>query len=309
MSNWLKTALVLNLALTLALIGLVSYFWLKPGLSGKDQSSEHAGRAATFEASGLWKAAALEYQKAAGSSEGARAFNFWIKAGDLCYDKALDYDCAAESYLSGKAAGADNLAPETATRLVNSLKNLGKKEQADAWLNDLTALNPKPGPGDTVAARLGERGIMLSELKAALADEPEPARKNFEGRDGLRKYLNFYLFRKLLYQSALDSNLADAQFNKTLEDFKERYLSDLYYQKNFMSRIEVTEKEAREYFEKNQGEFKDASGKPQKFDEAKSEIELKLKRNKALVENDFWLKEKMQAKGIKINEQAFSTSK
>jgi len=309
MSSWLKTAVVLNLALTLALIGLVSYFWLKPGLAGNDLSSQYAGRAAVFESSGLWKAAALEYQKAAGSSEGERAFNFWVKAGDLCYDKALDYDCAAESYLSGKAGGENNLTPETATRLVNSLKNLGKKAQADAWLNDLTALDPKPGPGDTVAARLGERGIMLSELKAALADEPEAARKNFEGKDGLRKYLNFYIFRKMLYQSALDSNLADAQFNKTLDDFKERYLSDLYYQKNFMSKIEVTEKEARDYFEKNPGEFKDASGKPQKFDGLKPEIEMRLKRNKALVENDLWLKEKMQAKGIKINEQAFANSK
>jgi len=309
MSNWMKTVVVLNLALTLALTGLVSYFWLKPGLAGKDPSSEHAGRAATFEASGLWKAAALEYQKAAGSAEGERAFNFWVKAGDLCFDKALDYDCAAESYLSGKAAGGNKLAPETATRLVNSLKNLGKKTQADAWLNDLTALNPKPVPGDTVAARLGERGIMLSELKSALADEPEAARKNFEGQDGLRKYLNFYLFRRMLYQAALDSNLADAQFNKTMEDFKERYLSELYYQKNFMSKIEVSEKEIKDYFDKNPGEFKDPSGKPKKYQEAKQEIDLKLKRNKALVENDFWLKEKLQAKGIKINEQAFSTSK
>jgi hypothetical protein len=306
MSNWLKTVVVLNLALTLALAGLAAYFWMKPGLAGKDQSSQSAGRAATFEASGLWKAAALEYQKAAGSSEGARAFNFWVKAGDLCYDKAHDYDCAAESYLSGKAAGANNLAPDTATKLVNSLKNLGKKEQADAWLNDLTALKPKPGEADTVVARLGERGIMLSELKSSLAGEPDAIKKNFEGKEGLRKYLNYYLFRKLLYQAALDANLADEQFNTTLETFKERYLSDLYYQKNILSRVEVSDQELKDYFDKNPGEFKDASGKPEKFEAAKPEIEMKLKRNKALIENDLWLKEKVQAKGIQINEQAFT---
>jgi len=310
MTGWLKAIVISNLLISTALVGLVFWAWLKPMSGKKDLAAGRLSRAAAFEASALWKAAALEYQRAAEDSPGGEAQNLWMKAGNLCYEKLKDYQCAAESYLAAKSLGKDFSADsQTGARLVESLKNLGKSAQADAWLNDLTALSPKPGPGDITVASIGERVITMSELKNALEKEPPGAKKNFEGPDGLKKYLSYYLFSKLLYQAALETGILDERANQTIEKFKEGYLSELYYQKTFLDKIKVVDKEVRDYYNHHPEEFKDSSGRLKKFDEVRVDVADKLQRQKALLMNDLWLQNQIQTKGIKINEQAFASSK
>jgi len=309
MSRLMKAIVILNLVVSLFAVSLILWLWLKPGSFGRAAAEEHISRAAAFEASSLFKAAALEYQRAAENSRGQQAFNYWLKAGDLCYEKAMDYQCAGESYLSAKASGRFKLGPDTATRLVNSLKNLGRSAEAQAWLNDLTALNPKPGEGATVVARIGEKELTLAELKAAFADEPSEVKKNFAGANSLRSYLNYYLFSRLLYQAALDQGMLDEEASQALERFKEKYLSDRFYRKNFMSRIELSDRELKDYYDRHPAEFKDDKGNLKKFDEVRSEIETKLKRARAQELNELWLREQTEKRGIIIHEEAFSSSK
>jgi len=309
MSKWVKAILGLNLAASLTAVAMVAWVLLKPGFSQEPASELHSSRAAVFEASALYKAAAQEYQAAAEATEGEESFNYWLKAGDLCYDKAMDYMCAAQSYLAAKSSGKAEIPPEAATRLVNSLKNLGKTAEAQAWLNDLTALNPKPGQGATVAARMGEREITLAELKASLDLEPPEARANFEGKDGLKRYLNYFLFSKLLYEEALKDGMLDETTNQAIERFQQSFLSQRYYQKNLMSKIEVSDKELKEYYDQNPAEFKDAAGKLKPFNEVKSRLALEQKKKRALTVNDLWLYDQIQKRGIKINEQAFAPAK
>jgi hypothetical protein len=309
MSRWLKVVMTLDLALSLSLVGLLAWLWLVPEIKKPAERDLHLSKAAAFEASGLYKSASLEYTKAADKSEGEKAFRLYVKAGDLCFDKALDFECAAENYLTAKSLGNFTLAPETATRLVDSLKKMGRTTQAEAWLNDLTALNPRPGEGSTVAARIGEKEITLAELRAAMAQEPPEVKKDFEGKDGLKKYMQYYLFSKMLYQEAFDQQMLDETASQAIERYKEKYLAELYYQKNFMDKIQITDKDLKDYYDRHPQEFKDASGKPRKFDEARRDIELKIKRERALAMNDQWLHEQIEKRGIKINEEAFSSSK
>ena len=310
MNNWVKGVVVANLLLTVTLIAMAFIVWMPSGAAKSDPAALHLSRAATFEASGLWKDSALEYQKAADASSNDKAVDLWVKAANLCYEKALDYDCAAQGYLIAKSLGKDfSKDSESATRLVSSLGNLGKTAQAEAWLNDFTSLNGKAAEGDTVVVRIGERGIMMSELKSSLAQEPEEAKKNFEGPNGLQKYLNYYLFGRLLYQAALDTGLQDEKASETLAKFKENYLSELYYEKYFLDKIEVPEKEARVYYDNHQAEFKEPSGKIKKFDEVKDDITKKVRRDKALLMNDLWLKGQIEKRRIKINAAAFGSAK
>ena len=309
MSRGFKIIVALNLLVSLCAVGLLLFFWLKPGFLGRSGVEEHMSRAASFEASGLFQAAALEYQRAAENSRGQEAFNYWLKAGDLCYEKTRDYQCAAESYLSARASGDFKLAPEPASKLFNSLKNLGRSAEAQAWLNDLTALNPKPGQGATVVAKIGEKQLTLAELKAAFENEPSEVKKNFSGANSLRSYLNYYLFSRLLYQAALDQGILDEEAGQALERFKEKYLADRFYQKNFLSRIELSDKELKEHYDRHSSEFRDEKGVLKPFQEVKTELETRLKRERAHELEEQWLREQAQKRGIKIHEEAFAPSK
>lgn len=312
MIKWGKIGLIIflvNFLLSLVTLALLLWLIFKPEKM-RDQAEIHSRRAGIYSANGLWKSAALEYQKAAEASEGEKASNFWLQAGELCYEKLEDYSCAAESYLNAKIAGKDfTKDAEVASRLVDSLKKLGKTESANALLSELTALVPKPAPGSTVVARLGERQITMEELRKALELEPEAVRKEFTGAEGLRKYLDQYLFEKILYQSALEENLIDEKAEAQLRRVKERYLAELYFQKKFMSQVKVAEQEIKDYYAQNQSEFKDSSGKLKGLEEARKEIEFKLMQKKLNELRSSWFQEQAEKRGLFINAEAFGSQK
>jgi len=297
--------IILTPLISLAILGVLlwSNFWPKPGI---DTAEIHLSRAGIYSASGLWKSAVEEYQKSAELSRGEKAVGLWIQAGDLCYKELEDYECAARNYLNAKISGKEFARDsERATRLVDSLKKLGKTESADAWLNDLTALAPETSKGSTIVARIGERQITINELRKSLESEPEMFKNNFSGKDGLRKYLDQYLFTSLLYQSALDENLLNDQTKREFERLKEKYVAELYFREKMISRVKVTEKELKDYYDQNSSEFKDASGKVKSFDQAKKEAEFKLKEKKLNQLKDDWFKAQAGKRGLYINADAF----
>ena len=310
MIKWGKVAIIIfliNFLINLGVLGILLWLLLKPEKK-TDQVDLHLSRAGLYSANGLFGSAAKEYQISAELADGEKAINLWIRAGDICYEKLEDYECATESYLNAKILGKEFAKDsEVAIRLVDSLKRLGKTESANALLSELTALVPSPNSGSTVAARIGERQITMKELRKALESEPELVRKNFSGKDGLRNYLDHYIFTKLLYQSALDENLVDDKSREEFERMKERYIAELYFQKKFLSQVKLTEKEIRDYYEQNSQEFKNSSGETKSFVDAKAEIEQKLKENKLGQIRDDWFKEQAQKRGLFINAQAFGS--
>jgi len=308
MNKGLKALLalvILSLVLQLAVIGFLA--WKRFGPQNQSHPSEvHLGRAGIYSANGLWRSAAEEYQKAAELESGENAANLWVKAGDLCYEQLNDYNCAAQSFLNAKVLDKEfSRDSDPATRLVDSLKRLGKTQSANALLNELTALAPESQAGSTVAARIGERQITLAELRGALEAEPEAVRKSFSGADGLRKYLDQYIFTEFLYSAALDENLFDDRTAAAFARMKERYLAELYFRKKFLDAVQPTDKELRDYYNANPSEFKDASGKALSFDQAKARVEQKLKENKSAQLRDDWLKEQAQKRGLFVNAPAF----
>ncbi len=298
---------VAGLALNLAMIGFFS--WERFGPQKQNHPAQvHLSRAGLYSANGLWKSAAEEYQKAADFETGAKAANLWLQAGDICYEKLDDYSCAAESYLNAKILGKEfGKDSDLATRLVDSLRCLGKTESANALLNELTALVPETAAGGTVAARIGERTITLEDLRKALAAEPEVVQKNFAGKEGLRKYLEQYIYTNFLYQAALEENLLDDSSAAGYERMKERYLAELYFQKKILDPLKATDKEIRDYYDQNSSEFKDSSGKVKSFDSARAEADEKFKEKKLAQARDEWFKEQAQKRGLFVNAQAFGS--
>lgn len=308
MMKWGKAAvaiIILTPLINLAILGVLLWSILAPK-KGDDRAEIHLSRAGIYSASGLWKSAASEYQQAAELATGGQAIGLWLKAGDICYEQTEDYECSARNYLNAKISGKEfSKDSEAATRLVDSLKKLGKTESAQAWLNDLTALTPENAQGSTVVARIGERQITMEELKKSLAAEPETVRNNFSGPEGMRKYLDNYLFTSLLYQSALDENLLKDRAKEDFDRFKRKYIAELYFRQKFLSQESVTEKEVKEYYDQNKNMFKDASGKTEAFDQAKKDAEFRLKENKSSRLRNDWFNAQAEKRGLYINAQAF----
>jgi|GEM_PF-1610490 len=310
MLKWGKIALIiflLNFLLSLITLGLLLWLILKPEKK-IDQAEIHLHRAGIYSANALWKLAAEEYQKAAEHSEGTKAISLWLQAGDVCYEKLSDYSCAVESYLNAKLLGKDfSKDAESGSRLVDSLKKLGKEDSANALLNEMTALVPESSAGSTVVARIGERQITMAELRKALSAEPEPVQREFSGADGLRKYLDQYLFTRLLYQCAVDENLLDETARAELERIKERYFAEIYFRKKIMSEAKITEQEIRDYYAQNQAEFKDSSGRVKPLDDVRKVIESKLMDKKVNELRADWFKTQAQKRGLYINAEAFGS--
>jgi len=307
MKSWLKIIIVLNLAISLLVLGLlIRCFVKKEGKDNKREIDFHLARAGLYESNGLWSLAVREYQRAGELSRGENAFSIWMKAGEICYEELKDYQCAVENYFSARASAPEIiLSPESASRLVSALKNIGREKEAIALLDELTALKPKPKAGSKVVAKIGEQEITKADLETALSSEPEAIRKSFQGGDGLKRYLEHYLFSWLLYQSALEEGMVDKNASQELEALRRNYLAELYYQKKILSEIEITDKELRGYYETHKEEFKGADEGDKEFEEVKEEISQRLKAKEAKARQEQWLKKQMEKRRIIIYEQAF----
>jgi len=308
MKSWLKIVIVFNLAISLLVLGLLTWCFVKK--EGKDNKREidfHLARAGLYESNGLWSLALREYQRAGELSGGENSFSIWIKAGDICYEELKDYQCAVENYFSAKvSAPGVLLSPESAGKLVSALKKLGREKEAIALLDELTALKPRSQAGSKLMAKIGEREITQKDLEIALSNEPEAIRENFSGEDGLKRYLEHYLFSWLLYQSALEEGIVDKNAEQGLEALKRNYLAELYYQKKILGEIEITDQELRDYYEKHKEEFQGADGREKGFEEVKAELSQRLKTEEAKALNEQWLKKQMEKRRVIIYEQAVS---
>ena len=91
------------------------------------------------------------------------------------------------------------------------------------------------------------------------------------------------------------------------ERMKERYLAELYFQKKILDLIKATDKEIRDYYDQNQSEFKDSSGKVKSFDQVRAEAGQKLKEKKLAQARDEWFKAQAQKRGLFVNAQAFGS--
>lgn len=194
------------------------------------------------------------------------------------------YEEAYSYYLLSKLLTENKeMLKEIEKKLVSSLELSGKSKLAEKELDKATSLFEKKGK---VVAKIGSEPITEEELLSKIDEFPEPLKKFYSSKEGFSNFLKSYIASKLLEKAAKRANLQETEeFKKRAKEMEKDVLRTLYLEKEYKGKINIEEKEAIEYYEKNKDNFKDDKGNFKKYEEVKENIYQRLyqeKQNKLL---------------------------
>jgi peptidyl-prolyl cis-trans isomerase C len=125
--------------------------------------------------------------------------------------------------------------------LVVSLAACSKKETAQSG---------------TYLARVDGSTITQADFDREIQSLPDYAKQMFEGPGGREKFLGEVIKKEILFQEALKQGLDKSpEFIRKMEDAKKMTLISDLLEKEVMSKVEVTDKDVRDYYDRHQREF------------------------------------------------------
>ena len=105
-------------------------------------------------------------------------------------------------------------------------------------------------------ARVNGAPITQADFNREIQSLPDYAKQMFEGAGGREKFLGEVIKKEILYQEALKEGLdKDPEFIRKIEDAKKMALISDLLEKEIMSKVRVTDKEVRDYYDQHQNEF------------------------------------------------------
>ncbi len=117
------------------------------------------------------------------------------------------------------------------------------------------AEQPKPKNPDAVV-EVGGTGITLSELSSQYDSLPDYAKGIFQGEGGKDRFVQEVVKKEILYQEAVKEGLdKDPKFQRKVEDFRKLTLISGLLEKQIMAKTQVTEQEAKDFYNKNKKDF------------------------------------------------------
>jgi len=115
-------------------------------------------------------------------------------------------------------------------------------------------------PKGPYLVKVGNATITQADLDREIKNLPEFAQALFQGPGGKEKFLDELIKKELLYQEALKRGLdKDPEFLKKIEDFKKITLISQLLEKEIETKAKVTEKDAKDYYEKHKAELASVS--------------------------------------------------
>jgi peptidyl-prolyl cis-trans isomerase C len=109
--------------------------------------------------------------------------------------------------------------------------------------------------GDYIA-RVGTHAITADDISERLSAIPDYARAVYDGEQGLRNIVDELIKTELLYLQARKEGLDNApDYIAKVEDYKKFALVGMLFEKIVASRVEVSEKDARDYYGRNKADF------------------------------------------------------
>lgn len=133
-----------------------------------------------------------------------------------------------------------------------------------------------------ILAKVNGKPITEEDLKKVMETLP-PNYKSLENNPDFRKQLIDNMVKEeLLYQEALKERLdKDPKVKDQIEMMKKRILIQALLRKHVkLNQVSVSDSEAKAFYEKNRGKFKDANGKTVPFQALKPFIVQSLKQQK-----------------------------
>jgi EpsD family peptidyl-prolyl cis-trans isomerase len=109
-------------------------------------------------------------------------------------------------------------------------------------------------------AKVGSVNITQADLDREMKNLPEFAQKFFEGPGGKEKFLDELIKKELIYQEALKKGVdKNPEFLKKVEEFKKITLISQLLEKEIETKAKVTEKDAKDYYDKHKEELASVS--------------------------------------------------
>ena len=240
-----------------------------------EQTKQLAGKLAQrnlyIRAANLWK----DYLAAGKLADAERARTLF-QIGTLL-EKANLYDQAIEYfYRSEIVAELGELKPQINAHIRNCFEKLGKFSALRYELMDRTSLETAPAAGAKIVAEIGAEKITEADFDAVIESEIEnqlepmapfmtPEQlgeqkkkmlQQYKNPQAKQQYLQAWLAQEVLYRQALEEELAEKpEAKKLIDQLTRGALSQLLMNKEFASKINITETDVQTYYTANKDKF------------------------------------------------------
>ena len=109
----------------------------------------------------------------------------------------------------------------------------------------------------SVIAKVNNISITKEEFLKESQLVPEWAKQNFSTKDGKERFLDELIKKELIYQDAKNKGLdKDKDILAQVEEFKKMTLLSLVLKKEIEEKVQVSDEEAKDFYNKNQDKFK-----------------------------------------------------
>lgn len=176
-----------------------------------------------------------------------------------------------------------------------------------------------------VVAKVNETAITKDDVMRKLDTLPPYAQQFFQGPEGMKRLVDELVKTEVLYAEAKKKGYdKDKEYKEQVEEFKKEYQTQLEkLQKEYKSRVEefqkiaairlllkkelsqnveITDKEVREFYERNKNNFRQG-GKILEFDAVKDRLKESLMENKQAEAFNKYVEELQKKYSITINEK------
>ena len=179
---------------------------------------------------------------------------------ELELNKLGDPASAYGHYLLAQTLGpSESASTAIQTGMVASLERAGRSLAAADLLKDSTALVPAaPSAGGRTVATIGKTPVTEAEVKAALDVYPEQVKAQFQGEEGLKRFTQQFVAMKVVLDAAHRAGLdKDAKVAARMAMMQEDLLKQAYLEREIAGKVNVTESDARAWYDANKTKFKD----------------------------------------------------
>lgn len=252
----------------------------------------------------LYSQAIAEYDRILESARlpDEKSANLSYIVGKIYMERLGDYENAAARFLRAKLLKpGSELDGELSLKLVECYERLGRSFDAQKELEKETSVGAKAkASGGKVVARIGSREITSAELEEQIGHLPDAVQKELSGKEKRLEFLKQYVGGELLYDSALRKGYdKDPEVLKGLEDAKRQFLIQRVLQDEIYGRVQVTDSDAKLYYEAHRDDFEGES-----FSEVKDLARLGLQQERSQQEFDKLIARLMEAEKVQIFEEA-----
>lgn len=163
------------------------------------------------------------------------------------------------------------------------------------------------GKKSPVLAKVDGTTITKEDLNRELEALPVFAQKMFDGEEGKLRLIDEIVKKELLYKEAKKKGLdKDPAYAKKIADTQKLILISTLLEKEIDSKVNVSEQEIKDFYDKNKANIKDKSGKQYKLEEVKSYLAQQISSQKQKEAFDVYIENLKKTHKVEVNKQAIS---